>query len=198
MEEGGAEDEDGQNPIESIDGSSMVPEVRNSPFGVAKEEAQGRENEDVDPSDQPGNGGDLARAMVGAVDEGNRIDSNEAADGQFLNYLGQVLARGGIGLDYGTTGGRLDERKTAAINLQVFVLVVGIVGLYRGQIRVTVTSVVTRNFAIPSLGGRPGSASPGDAGPCEVRKREKEDGRREEDFKIAARVGKKAIGLAKR
>lgn len=105
----------------------MVPNSRDSPFRIGKDEAQSAENKNVDPVRKTNGMSEVTATLILTSNQEGYIYTNETNDSELLNELRQALRRWVIGLDDRTSGSGLDKSKTAAVDLKRFV-VVGIIG----------------------------------------------------------------------
>ncbi|KAH6611447.1 hypothetical protein Trco_001467 [Trichoderma cornu-damae] len=110
MDQGGAEDEDGQDPFAAVKGGGVIPD-------------RGK-NQGVYPSGEPGNGGEVAAGSKSTGYESKGIDRNQSGKGKLLDELRQALRGGSIGLDYRALGRHLRQGQAAAVDLEVVVIAV--------------------------------------------------------------------------
>jgi hypothetical protein len=115
----------------------------------------------------------------------NYVDSDETADGQFLDGLRNALSRGSVGLDNGTFRGGLDQRQASSIDLEIVIVfgvyIVGI-GLFVWW-EASVVDVLGANLGI-ALATRMLDITAGVVD-CEVRKGQSYGDQREENFEVA-------------
>jgi hypothetical protein len=123
MNEDRAEDSDIEEPLETVDSRSVIPEPGDTPLGLAEEEAQRDEKKGVEPHGEAGNSSDVTTFAEGAGYESHCIDDNKTSDGNLFRHNGECLPGWSIGLDDRAFGCRPGQRQPATADGQSIIRV---------------------------------------------------------------------------